>query len=123
MKYLIIGNSIAGVSAAKIIRRHNKDGDITIVTKEAYPFYSKCLLPYYLRNEVGFDETILADDNFYKENNISLIKGRAVTKILTDKSKVVLDNNEEMLYDKLLIATGASPIQIGNGPNIFSLRS
>lgn len=123
MKYLIIGNSIAGVSAAKIIKRQDKDGDITIVTKEAYPFYSKCLLPYYLRNEVGFDETILADENFYKENNISLIKGRHVTKILTDKSKIALDNNEEMAYNKLLIATGASPIQIGNRPNIFSLRS
>ncbi|MBI5044043.1 MAG: NAD(P)/FAD-dependent oxidoreductase [Nitrospirae bacterium] len=123
MKYLIIGNSIAGVSAARIIRRHDKDGDITIVTKEAYPFYSKCLLPYYLRNEVGFDETILADENFYKEKNIYLIKGRTVTKVLTDKNKLLLDNNQEILYDKLLIAAGASPIQIGNGPNIFSLRS
>jgi len=123
MKYLIIGNSIAGVSAAKIIRRHDKSGSITIITKEAYPFYSKCLLPYYLRNEVGFDETILADENFYKENNICLVKGRTVTNVLSDKSKVALDNNEEVVYDKLLIATGASPIQIGNGPNIFSLRS
>ena len=35
----------------------------------------------------------------------------------------MLDNNEEIMYDKLLIATGASPIQIGSGPNIFSLRS
>ncbi len=123
MKYLIIGNSIAGVSAAKVIRRQDKNGDITIITKEAYPFYSKCLLPYYLRNEVAFDETILADENFYKENNISLIKGRAATKIIADKNKVVLDNSEEILYDKLLIAAGASPVQIGEGPNIFSLRS
>lgn len=123
MKYVIIGNSIAGVSAARIIRRHYKNCSITIITKEAYPFYSKCLLPYYLRNEVGFDETILADENFYKENNISLIKGRHVTKVFTDKNKVALNNNEEIAYNKLLIATGASPIQIGNGPNIFSLRS
>lgn len=123
MKYVIIGNSIAGVSAAKIIRRQDKSGSITIISKEAYTFYSKCLLPYYLRNEVGFDETILADENFYKDNNISLIKGRAATKVLTDKNKLLLDNNQEILYDKLLIATGASPIQIGNGPNIFSLRS
>ncbi len=123
MKYLIIGNSIAGVSAAKIIRRQDKNGSITIISKEAYTFYSKCLLPYYLRNEVGFDETILADETFYKENNINLIKGRAVTNILSDKNKVLLDNNEEILYDKLLIATGANPIQIESGPNIFSLRS
>ena len=66
MKYLIIGNSIAGVSAAKVIRRLDNSGDITVISKEAQPFYSKCLLPYYLRNEVGFDETILADENFYK---------------------------------------------------------
>jgi NAD(P)H-nitrite reductase large subunit len=123
MKYVIIGNSIAGVSAAKIIRRHDKSGGITIISKEAYPFYSKCLLPYYLRNEVSFDETILADENFYKVNNIYLIKGRHVTKILADENKVALDNNEEMLYDKLLIATGASPILIGDSPNTFSLRS
>lgn len=123
MKYVIIGNSIAGVSATKIIRRQDKSGSITIISKEAYTFYSKCLLPYYLRNEVGFDETILADENFYKDNNISLIKGRAATKVLTDKNKLLLDNNQEIMYDKLLIATGASPIQIGSGPNIFSLRS
>lgn len=123
MKYLIIGNSIAGVSAAKIIRRHDKNGNITIITKEAYPFYSKCLLPYYLRNEVGFDKMILAGESFYQENNINLIKGRAVINVLSDMNKVLLDNNEEIMYDKLLIATGASPIQIGSGPNIFSLRS
>lgn len=123
MKYLIIGNSIAGVSAAKIIRRHDKNGSITIITKEAYPFYSKCLLPYYLRSEVGFDKMILAGENFYQDNNINLIKGRAATKVLSDKNKVLLDNNEEIMYDKLLIATGASPVQIGSGPNIFSLRS
>lgn len=123
MKYLIIGNSIAGVSAAKIIRRHDKNGNITMITKEAYPFYSKCLLPYYLRNEVGFDKMILAGENFYQENNINLIKGRAVINVLSDMNKVLLDNNEEIMYDKLLIATGASPIQIGSGPNIFSLRS
>lgn len=123
MKYVIIGNSIAGISAAKIIRRHEKSGSITIITKEPHTFYSKCLLPYYLRNEVRFDETILADENFYKENNINLIKGRSVTNILSDKNKVLLDNNEEVVYDKLLIATGASPVQIGSGPNIFSLRS
>ena len=58
-----------------------------------------------------------------KENYISLIKGRTAINILADKNKVALDNNEEIAYNKLLIATGASPIQIGSGPNIFSLRS
>jgi len=43
--YIIIGNGIAGVSAAQTIRQHDSESPIHIFSDEAYPFYARIRLP------------------------------------------------------------------------------
>jgi len=47
-RYLIIGNGVAGTTAAENIRKQDKDGDITIITEEDLPFYSRIRLNEYI---------------------------------------------------------------------------
>ncbi|MEN8232071.1 MAG: hypothetical protein ABFR35_05265 [Thermodesulfobacteriota bacterium] len=44
-KYLIVGNGVAGTTAAENIRKNDQTGEITIVTEEKLPFYYRIRLP------------------------------------------------------------------------------
>ena len=52
MKYVIIGNSAAGVGAVQGIRELDKDGDITMISDENYHTYSRPLISYWLKGDV-----------------------------------------------------------------------
>ena len=71
-KYLIIGNGVAGTTAAENIRRLDPNGEITIVTDEDIPFYYRVRLPDYLGGGVAESELVAKTDAWYKEKNISL---------------------------------------------------
>jgi len=46
--YLIIGNGVAGTTAAENIRKTDKEGNITIMTGEDLPFYHRIRLTEYI---------------------------------------------------------------------------
>ena len=69
-KYLIIGNSAAGISAAEAIREKDPSGKITIISDENYPAYSRCMISYYLSGEITEDKLKLRDDDFIAINKI-----------------------------------------------------
>jgi len=108
MKYLIIGASAAGLAAAESIRNTDKNGEITILTKEAYFPYSRPSISYYLKGAVEERDMFLRKASFYKENKINIITGADVTKIDTNK-KTVKAGRREYPYDKLCLATGSKP--------------
>ena len=51
-KYLVVGNGVAGTTAAENIRKNDPSGEITIVTEEDLPFYYRIRLPDFLCGEV-----------------------------------------------------------------------
>ena len=51
MKYIIIGNGVAGTTAAINIRKIDNEGEITILSDEAYPFYSRIRLMEYISGD------------------------------------------------------------------------
>ena len=51
--YVIVGNGVAGTTAAENIRKHDKEGAITIVTEEDQPFYYRVRLPEYISGDVS----------------------------------------------------------------------
>ena len=57
-KYLVIGNGVAGTTAAEQIRKHDGEGEITLVTAEDVPFYFRVRLPDYLGGEIAEDALI-----------------------------------------------------------------
>ncbi|MCP5094812.1 MAG: NAD(P)/FAD-dependent oxidoreductase [Chloroflexi bacterium] len=106
LRYVIIGNGAAGTTAAETIRHHDPLGDITILTAEPYPAYSRPGLAYVLINEVPAQQIICRTLDWYDKLGLNLVLGRAV-ELDVDARRVVLENGRFLLYDRLLIATGA----------------
>jgi NAD(P)H-nitrite reductase large subunit len=111
MHYVIIGAGPAGVTAAEALRKLDNQCDISIIGDEPEPPYSRMALPYYLIKKIDESGTYLrTDDSHFQHHNIELIQQR-VEKILPDQKTLCLADGDHLLYDKLLIATGSSPIK------------
>ncbi len=110
MKIVIIGNSAAGLSCLEAFRNHDQTSTVTVITYEGSKPYSRVMLPYYLREKVSFDNLFIRDDHYYQKLNAECITGKVVDLMPTER-QVVLDSGQVIPYDKLLIATGSSPIK------------
>ncbi len=106
---VIIGNGIAGVSAAEAARKNNKEVRITIISDENYPAYYRLRLCELITNEQEYsNELILHDDQWYSDRNIEVILGKRVIKIYPDEKSIQLNTGENIKYCKLIIASGSS---------------
>lgn len=110
VKYLIVGNSAGGIGAAEAIREVDKKGTITIISDEPYPAYSRPLISDYLAGDYTVERMLYRSADFYENNNVKSIFGEKVTKLDTDKHTVELESGKILTYEKLLLATGGSPI-------------
>jgi len=108
MKYVIIGNSAAGVGAVEGIRQIDKTGEITIITNEPYHTYSRPLISYLLLGKTTEEKMKYRGGNFYTDNKCNLLSNVSVTKIDAAAKKVILSDNKKIDYDKLLVAAGSS---------------
>ncbi|MEX0273903.1 MAG: NAD(P)/FAD-dependent oxidoreductase [Flavobacteriaceae bacterium] len=108
---VILGNGIAGVTAARNIRKlsHKK---ITIVSGETDYFFSRTALMYIYMGHMRFEHTQPYEDHFWKKNRIDLVKGW-VTKVDVETKMLVFDNGNTLGYDTLVIATGSKPNKFG----------
>jgi len=113
MHYLIVGNCAAGINAIEGIRKLDKNGKITVVSNENFPAYCRSLITDYVAGTRQKDDILYREKDFYDKNEISLILGENVSGIDVPKSKVILQKGNSLPYDKLLIATGASPKLLG----------
>jgi NAD(P)H-nitrite reductase large subunit len=108
-EYLIIGNSIAGVSAIEGIRELDSQGPIIVISDEKILNYSRPLISYYLGDKVSCDKMSFREEGFYKENNVQILLDIAVQNI-DIKKKEVSCNGRHIKFKKLLITTGGAPI-------------
>jgi len=108
---VIIGNGIAGVTAARHIRKLS-DKKITIVSAESEYFFSRTALMYVYMGHMKFEHTQPYENHFWKKNRIDLIKGY-VTNVNTKEKFIQLDRAADLPYDKLIIATGSKPNKFG----------
>ena len=108
MKYIIVGASAAGLAAAQTIRQTDKNGEITVLTKENYYPYSRPSISYLLKGTVEEKRMFLKKPQFYADSKINVITGTQVTEINREK-KTVKAGRKEYSYDKLCIATGSKP--------------
>jgi NAD(P)H-nitrite reductase large subunit len=108
-KYLIIGNGAAGVTAAETIRQHDRQGQITILTAEAYRMYSRPGLAYVISGEIPPQQVIARTSEWYADLRLELVYGRAQS-LDVEGQTVMLADGRTLSYDKLLIATGARAV-------------
>lgn len=107
--YLIIGASHAGLSALEAIRRYDADGSLTLVTAEPDLLYSPTALPYVISGKTGPEDTALRAPDYFRDLDVNLIKGGTATAVDTDGKQVTVNDTMVIRYDKLLVATGATP--------------
>ena len=126
-RYLIIGNGVAGTTAAQSIRELDKGGAVTIVSEESVPFYSRIKLPDYLAGSQSVDDIIIRKDKWYKDQDVEL-KLDVVIEDIDPELKVAVDSNGQSYpYDKLLLATGSysfvPPIEGSGTGTVFALKT
>jgi len=109
MKYVIIGNSAAGIGAVEGIRQIDRQGEITVITDEPHHTYSRPLISYLLLGRVTEEKMKYRGDGFYAENNVRLLHA-AATGIDAGQKQVVLSDGGRVPFDKLLVATGSSAL-------------
>lgn len=109
LKYVIIGNGMAGLSAAKEIRNLDKNGSITIISSEEYLTYYRLKLSHYISKTFEDKELLIYKEDWYRKNNIEVILEKIVENIDTDKKQIKLDDGKIVTYDKLLLANGSKP--------------
>jgi len=107
MHIVVIGNGVAGNSAASIASKFNCE--ITIVSEEAFPEYSACALPYYLSGEITRQHVFLKQDKRNSEDGIHTIFNKKVERIDVKNQEVIFEGGS-LRFDKLIIATGAESI-------------
>ena len=108
---VIIGNGIAGVTAARHIRKLS-DKRITIISGETPYFFSRTALMYVYMGHMKFEHTQPYENGFWKKNRIDLLQA-FVEKVDTDAKILHLATGNTINYDKLIIATGSKPNKFG----------
>jgi nitrite reductase (NADH) large subunit len=124
--YLIIGNGVAGTTAAENIRKQDNEGEITIFSDEALPFYYRLRLNELISGDTSETQLVAKKESWYEDQNMSLkLKTRIVDVKLNEKTAVTEDN-QKFTFDRLLVATGSHsfipPIKGSEKKGVFALR-
>ena len=107
--HVIIGGGPAGINAIETIRELDRgDSRITLISDEAA--HARMALPYWLSGEVAREHTLIADEAYYQKLAVEPRIGVRVAGIDASANQLRLDDGSELGFDKLLIATGSTPL-------------
>ncbi len=110
MNHLILGAGPAGVVAAETLRKLEPSASITMLGDEPEPPYSRMAIPYLLRNQIDERGTYLRkQQDYFAARRIETLVERAQAVDVAAK-QVRLASGAARSYDKLLVATGSTPI-------------
>ncbi len=127
MKYVIIGNGVAGVHAAEAIRQNDPHGKITMIGDETFPPYCRPMISLMLEGSIGAEKLPIRNPDFYEKLNIEAVLGSRIIRLDADNKTLETSNAQIIHFDKLLIATGADPRPIkalgSDLKNIFFMRT
>ena len=129
MRVVIVGGGACGASAAARIRRLDESAEIVVLEKTGETSIANCGLPYYVSGVIDEREKILVSSpqKFKELFNIDVRIFSEVVDINTELKSVKLASGEDISYDKLVLAQGASPFipQFENMPvdRIFAVRT
>lgn len=125
---VIIGGGAAGFACAEMLRRRDYQGRLTMLSQDAdAPCDRPNLSKDYLAGDAPDDWIPLRAAGFYADNNIDLQLRTEATGIDISARKVTAADGRVFPFDRLLIATGAEPVQLpiagADQPHVFTLRS
>jgi NAD(P)H-nitrite reductase large subunit len=110
--YVIIGDGIAGSSAAETLREEAPDADITVITDEGEALYNRILIKEFAKGKMPEAPISIHDGSWYEERDIELELNTHVTHVDVDAHEIETHSGGVIEYDKLLVATGGTPTQL-----------
>ena len=126
MHVVIIGNGIAGISAAETLREKDASCRITLITQEPYHFYNRMGLEKVIYGRSAMQGLYLMQEDWYQRNHIDFWLNTRVETIDAKNQRLQLATGEFSSYDKLILATGAQALVPDlpgfNLPAVFTLR-
>jgi nitrite reductase (NADH) large subunit len=125
--YLIIGNGIAGTTAAENIRKQDDKGSITIAADEGLAFYNRMKLNELISGGMPEQKLMMKKEEWYREQRIDLKLKTRIEGAEPGEKVVITKDNKKLPYDRLLIAAGSHsfmpPMKGADKPGVFALRS
>jgi NADPH-dependent 2,4-dienoyl-CoA reductase/sulfur reductase-like enzyme/nitrite reductase/ring-hydroxylating ferredoxin subunit len=127
-RIVIVGGGAAGFAAAEMLRRQQYRGSIVMVSDDGAPPVDRPNLSKdYLAGNAPEEWVPLRGDDFYSENGIDLRLRTAVASIDPRNREVAFADGKKLVYDRLLLATGAEPIRLPipgmDLPHVHTLRT
>ncbi len=115
-QYVIVGNGIAGMTAAEILRDENEAAEITVIADDPFPVYYRPALKDYLAGRVREEKLWARPNSFYQDRRIRFVAER-VAQIQVGQHVAQLANGRQIGYSRLLLASGARASRL-NCPGI-----
>ena len=110
--YVIIGDGIAGSSAAETLREEAPDAEITVITDEGETLYNRILIKEFAKGKLPEMPISIHEPSWYADRDIDLRLDTLVTNIDPEGHRLRTHEDETIEYDKLLVATGGTPTQL-----------
>jgi NAD(P)H-nitrite reductase large subunit/ferredoxin len=109
-RVVVIGAGVAGVTAAEELRRELPEANLTLIGDEPYAFYNRMGITRLVSESVSIDSLYLNRDDWAESRRIDYRRGQPVTAIDRENRDVALADGERVPYDRVVIATGATPL-------------
>src|ERR1044072_4260283 len=127
-QFVIIGAGAAGYAAAQTLREEGFRGSVVMITREdRAPYDRPNLSKDYLHGHAEPEWMPLRNEEFFKENDITLLLNSEVTHVDARTKTITFESGETMDYDALLVATGGAPVRLNihgsDLKNVCVLRS
>jgi 3-phenylpropionate/trans-cinnamate dioxygenase ferredoxin reductase subunit len=107
---VIVGGGLAGAKTAEALRAQEFDGDVTLLAAEPQlPYERPPLSKGYLIGKASFDEAVVHPEDWYRDHRIDLRRGTRAGAVDAIGHRVGLADGGAIVYDKLVLATGARP--------------
>lgn len=123
---VVIGNGIAGITAADHIRRRHPGCTIDVVTRERYHLYNRMAITRLIYGRSALQSLYLMPEGWYEDNRITTWLNTQVSAIDREARRVSLGTGESIPYDRLILTAGSRnfvpPIAGFGAPGSFVLR-
>jgi len=127
MKHVIVGNGVAGVTAAQGLVRADPTAGVHVFGEEPYPYYRRPLLWEFIAGQTEQEDIYFRPAEWYAERGIQLHLGVRVTRLDTAAHRITLADGSYEEYDRLLMATGGRPFippcEGTDKDGVFTLRT
>jgi 3-phenylpropionate/trans-cinnamate dioxygenase ferredoxin reductase component len=125
---VIVGGGLSTGRAIKSYRESGGEGPITLFSKDSHvPYHRPPLSKRFLRGEAEVEDTLVEPEQFYRDHDVDLHLETAIAELDVRDRRLRLADGGEKAFDKLLIASGATPRKLdvpgADLEGIFSLRT